>query len=195
VSFEGGAEEDLSLLRQAAGGDDGAFERLVARHQASVHRFVRTLTSDPSAAEDALQETFVAAWRGAGRFRADASVRSWLFTIARRAVQRQFRRPAGAPSAEDVEPLDELGLQAGWGTSDPEADAIRRQRRDSVARALDSLDADDRRVLVLRDLEQLSGEEAADVLGLTLPALKSRLHRARLRFAARLRHQEVIDGI
>jgi RNA polymerase sigma-70 factor (ECF subfamily) len=194
VSTEGDLADEVSLLRQAGAGDHAAFERLVLRHEASVHRFVRTLTGDPSAAEDALQETFLAAWRGAAAFRGDASVRSWLFAIARHAVQRQFRRRAGAPPPEDVTPLDELGLQAGWGASDPEADAIRRQRRDLVARALESLDAEDRRVLVLRDLEQLPGGEAAEVLGLTLPALKSRLHRARLRFAARLR-QEVIDGI
>jgi len=187
-------EDDLTLLRRAGAGDGDAFERLVTRHQAPVHRFARTLTDDEAAAEDALQETFVAAWRGAAAFRGDASVRSWLFTIARNAVHRQFRRPAGAPAPEDVEPLDELGVRAGWGTSDPEAGAIRRQRRDSVARALEALHTDDRRVIILRDLEQLSGEEAAAVLGLSLPALKSRLHRARLRFAARLR-EEVIDGI
>ena len=192
MSDQSDAESDLSLLRQAAAGDGEAFDRFVARHAPSVQRFVRTLTGDASAAEDALQETFVSAWRAAAGFRGDGPVRSWLFSIARHAVQRQFRRPAGAPSPEDVTPLDELGVQAGWGS--PEAEALRRERRDLVAGALESLDPEDRRVLVLRDLEQLTGEEAAAVLGLTLPALKSRLHRARLRFAARLRH-EVIDGI
>jgi RNA polymerase sigma-70 factor (ECF subfamily) len=186
--------DDLTLLRRAAVGDDGAFDQLMLRHHSSVHRFIRTLTTDDGAAEDALQETFVAAWRGTGAFRGDASVRSWLFTIARHAVHRQFRRPAGAPPPDEVASLDDLGVQAGWGSSDPEAAAIRSQRRETVARALESLDPEDRRVLVLRDVEQLTGEETAAVLGVTLPAMKSRLHRARLRFAARLR-EEVIDGI
>jgi RNA polymerase sigma-70 factor (ECF subfamily) len=165
------------------------------RHESAVHRFVRTLTSDRSAAEDILQEAFLAAWRGAGRFRAEASVRSWLFTIARHAAYRHSRRHAGEPAEADNTPLDDLGVAAGWGAPpDPEAEAMRREDRETVARVLDSLDADDRRVLVLREIEQLSGEETAAVLGLSLPALKSRLHRARLRFAARFR-QERTDGV
>jgi RNA polymerase sigma-70 factor (ECF subfamily) len=171
-------------------GDRQAFDDLVNRNQAAVYRFIRTLASDQAALEDALQETFLAAWRGAAGFRAEASVRSWLFTIARHTVQRQFRRRAGEPSPEDCSSIDDLGVAAGWGaTDDPEAAAIRKEGRAAIARALESLDADDRRVLVLRDLEQLTGEEAAAVLGLTLPALKSRLHRARLRFAARVRQE------
>jgi RNA polymerase sigma-70 factor (ECF subfamily) len=194
VSSEAEAEDDLILIREAAAGNTASFERLMERHQASVHRFVRTLTTDAGAAEDALQETFVAAWRGAARFRGEAPVRSWLFTIARHAVRRQFRRPAGAPSAGEMAPLDDLAVQAGWGCTDPESSAMRREREDVVRRALDSLEPDDRRVLVLRDLEGLSGVETAAVLGLTVAALKSRLHRARLRFAARLR-REVLDGV
>lgn len=187
------SQDDLTLLRQASVGDGEAFERLVTRHEGSVHRFIRTLTTDAGAGEEALQETFVGAWRGASTFRGESSVRAWLFTIARHAVHRQFRRPAGAPGPADMTPLDELGQLAGWGLDDPEAAAIRQERHDHVSRALGALDADDRRVLVLRDLEQLTGDEAAAVLGLTLPALKSRLHRARLRFAATLR-QEVTRG-
>jgi RNA polymerase sigma-70 factor (ECF subfamily) len=194
VSVDDAPEDDVALLRQAARGDVAAFEPFVARYDASVHRFIRTLTGDPAAAEDALQETFLAAWRGAGAFRGDASVRSWLFTIARHAVYRQFRQRAGAPHPEEMTSLDDLGVRAGWGSADPEALAIARQRHDAVQRALDRLAPDDRRVLLLRDVEQLSGEDAASVLGLTLPALKSRLHRARLRFTASLR-EEVLDGV
>jgi RNA polymerase sigma-70 factor (ECF subfamily) len=194
VSAEGDARDEVTLLQRAAAGDGDAFDAFVARHEAAVLRFVRTLTRDASAAEEALQETFVAAWRSAGTFRGDASPRSWLFTIARHAVHRQFRRPAGAPSPADATPLDELGLAAGWSASDPEAQVIARERREIVARALEALDGEDRRVLVLRDLEGLSGEEAAAALGLTVAALKSRLHRARLRLAAQLR-QEVSGGV
>lgn len=191
--FDRGQIEDIDLVKAAASGDAASFERLVGRHEASVYRFIRTLTHDASA-EDALQETFLAAWRGASGFRADSSVRSWLFTIARHAVHRQFRRHVGEPDVDDQTPLDALGVQAGWGATDnPEQAAARAEEGDAVRRALDALEPEDRRVLVLRDLEQLSGEEAAGVLGLTLPALKSRLHRARLRFAAQFR-QETVDG-
>jgi RNA polymerase sigma-70 factor, ECF subfamily len=162
----------------------------VERHQASVYRFVRTLVRDRAACEDILQETFLAAWRGANSFRGESSARTWLFTIARHAAMRHYRRRTGEPERDDVATLDDLGAAAGWGSAvTPETAAIKSEERAAIARALEALDPDDRRVLVLRDLEQMSGEEAASVLGVTLPALKSRLHRARLRFAAQLRKE------
>lgn len=189
--------EDVDLIQRAARGDRDAFDRLVDRHYATVYRFLRTIVRDPSTCEDALQETFLAVWRSAATFRGDATPRSWLLTIARNAAMRQYRRRAGEPEPSDLDPLDDdvasledLGLAAGWGSlADPEAAAIRGEERALIARALEALDPEDRRVLVLRDLEQMTGDEAAAVLGLTLPALKSRLHRARLRFAAHLRKE------
>jgi RNA polymerase sigma-70 factor, ECF subfamily len=181
---------DPELIASAAAGDRAAFDLLVARHQASVYRFAFMLTRDPAKAEDALQETFLSAWRGAGSYRAEAAARSWLLTIARNAVSRLHRRRAGEP--EDFAPLDELGEMAGWGAGeDPEAAAIRRQDHGRLSRALQSLSDHDREILVLRDLEGFSGEETAEVLGISLPAMKTRLHRARLRLAAALRK----DGI
>jgi len=194
VSVHAEPEDDVALLRCAESGDREAFDRFVERHQAAVFRFVRTLGPDPALSEDVLQETFLAAWRRARTFRGESSVRTWLFTIARNATARQYRRRVGEPERQDVASLDDLGVAAGWGTdSDPEATAIQQEQRAAVVRALEALDAEDRRVLVLRDLEQLNGEDAAAVLGLTLAALKSRLHRARLRFAAHLR-REIADG-
>ena len=190
MSVQPTAEDDVDLVRRTGAGDREAFERLVERHQAAVYRFVRALSPDPATSEDALQETFLAVWRSAATFRGESSARTWLLTIARHAALRQSRRRAGEPDAHDIAPLDELGVAAGWGSSDdPETAAMRREERAAVARALDSLDPEDRRVLVLRDLEQVTGDEAARILGLTLPALKSRLHRARLRFAAHLRRE------
>ncbi|MFN7982982.1 MAG: sigma-70 family RNA polymerase sigma factor [Vicinamibacterales bacterium] len=190
------AEDDLTLIQRSASGDRDAFEHLVERHQAAVYRFLRTIVRDPSSCEDALQETFLAVWRSASAFRGESSPRSWLLTIARNAAMRQHRRRAGEPQSSDIAPLDDgvslldLGLAAGWGSPiDPEAAAIRGEQRALIVRALDALEPEDRRVLVLRDLEQMTGDEAAGVLGLTLPALKSRLHRARLRFAAHLRKE------
>ena len=84
-------------------------------------------------------------------------------------------------------PLPELGEAAGWGSESPEAEVLRAERRARLARALDALAPEDREVLVLRDLEELTGEETAAALGLSLAAMKSRLHRARLRLAAQLR--------
>ncbi len=160
------SSEDVNLIQRAAGGDRDAFEQLVERHQATVYRFLRTLVRDPSTCEDALQDTFLAVWRSASAFRGDSSPRSWLLTIARNAAMRQFRRRAGEPQSDAFAPLDDdgvslldLGLAAGWGSPiNPEAAAIRGEERAAIARALDLLDAEDRRVLVLRDLEQMSGD-------------------------------------
>jgi RNA polymerase sigma factor (sigma-70 family) len=85
------------------------------------------------------------------------------------------------------EPLMMLGLEAGWGSDNPEALAIAAERRDTLRRALHGLSPGDREVLVLRDIEGLRGPEAAEVLGIGERALKSRLHRARLRLAVSLR--------
>ncbi len=177
---------DLALIRRSAAGDRDSFDAFAGRHGAAVYRYALALCHDASAAEDALQETFLAAWRGAAGFRGEQGARAWLLAIARNAVARRYRRRAGEPA--EWESLDVLGRAAGWGDeTNPESIALARERADLIETALGALDADDREVLVLRDLEELSGEDAARILDVGLPALKSRLHRARLRFAARLR--------
>jgi RNA polymerase sigma-70 factor (ECF subfamily) len=87
---------------------------------------------------------------------------------------------------DDV-PLPELGEAAGWGDQNPEEGALRSERRGCLARALEALGPEEREILVLRELEELTGEETAAALGIGLAAMKSRLHRARLRLAAQLR--------
>ncbi|MBI3207008.1 MAG: sigma-70 family RNA polymerase sigma factor [Myxococcales bacterium] len=178
---------DAELIARAASGDRAAFTELVERHRAAVHRYARSLTKNDADAEDALQRTFLAVWRSAATFRGPASARSWLFTVARNAALRQAR-----PRREDAtepEALAELGARAGWGTDSPHALLEGAEVRARLGAALARLDADDREVIVLRDLEGLSGDEASSVLGLSLSALKSRLHRARLRLMASLQEE------
>ena len=179
--------DDGEALRRTAAGDREAFALVVARHQASVFRLAEILTRDRSAAEDLLQQTFLSAWQAAAQFRADASVRTWLLTIARHAAFRHQERRAREPvDAAPPETLDELGVRAGWGGPDPEALAIAAQDRDRVSAALASLAPEDREILTLRDLEDVSGDDAAALLGLSRAAMKSRLHRARMKLAAAL---------
>lgn len=192
MSVEEQERADVAALARVAAGDGAALRGLVARHQAAVFRVARLLTSDRQAAEDVLQETFVGALRGAGTFRGEAAVRTWLLRIARHAAYR-LRRRAGPEPVDDAS-LEQLGAEAGWGTAlDPERLALLGEHRERLTRALEALAPEDREVLVLRDLEDLSGEETAFALGMTLAATKSRLHRARLRFAAAVR-KEVGDG-
>jgi RNA polymerase sigma-70 factor (ECF subfamily) len=182
----GDPRTDVELLRATTAGEREAFDHFVRRHQASVFRFARAALNDPDDAEDVLQETFVGAWRSAGNFRSEGTVRGWLFGIARNVIRHQRRRRSGEP--ERFESLDALGERAGWGADeDPERWLEQARRRDALAAALAALSPDDREILVLRDLEDVSGEETAELLGLSLAAMKSRLHRARLRLAAELR--------
>lgn len=177
--------DEPALIERARGGDTAAFEALVERHQDAVFRFARTLTRDDARAEDALQETFLAALTALPAWRAESSLRTWLLVIARNACHRAHRRDREV--ATDDEDLGPLGAAAGWGCEDPETALGVRETREAVSRALDTLDDDDRALLVLREVEGLTGDETAAVLGLTTAAMKSRLHRARLRFAAALR--------
>jgi RNA polymerase sigma-70 factor (ECF subfamily) len=155
----------------------------VDRHQGAVFRYLSARTGSAADCEDALQETFVAAFKGCESYREESSARSWLFGIARNLSKRIYRKRVGEP--DEMVPLDELGLQAGWGCP-PWTDSFIEslERRDTLEKALARLSPDEREVLVLRELEGLSGEETAAVLELSLPAMKSRLHRARLRVAA-----------
>lgn len=175
--------DDAQLLDAAARGDRAAFHVFVDRYQAPLFRYLTALAGSEADAEDALQEAFVAAWKGADGFRGGPSARGWLFTIGRNALHRAHRRRVGEPAS--FEAMEQLGARAGWGQEDDVLEGL--ARKDLLARALDRLPAEDREILVLRELEGFSGEEAAQMLGLGLAAMKSRLHRARLKLVAALR--------
>lgn len=183
---ESSAAQERALIERATRGDRRAFASLVEKHRGSVYRFALRLTRDPSSAEDVLQETFLAAMNGLSTWRAEGSFRGWLYAVARSRVLMARRKKAGEPeSFESEASLESLGLQAGWGAPmDGEALAAKVQERTVLEAALAKLDPADREVLVLRDLEGLSGDETAQALGLNLRAMKSRLHRARLRLVA-----------
>ena len=185
------ALEDDDLIARAAAGDRDAFASVVDRHAPAVLRLARAMTHDDAAAEDIAQEAFLSAFRAAATYRRGvASVRTWLFAIARNQAKRARRtREQPAPYVDDG-PLMTLGLEAGWGQELPEQALGRAEETERLANALASLGPEDREILVLRDLESLGGDTVAELLGLTLPAMKSRLHRARLRLLAALRASE-----
>ena len=158
------------------------------RHEAAVFRLLRSAAAGEADAEDALQEAFVAAWRGAGTYTGGPNARGWILAVARNALRRSHRRRVGEPV--DFESLETLGLQAGWGKEQDALETL--ARADLLSRAMARLPEEDREILVLRELEGFSGEEVAELLEITLAAMKSRLHRARLRFVAALR--EVANG-
>jgi RNA polymerase sigma-70 factor, ECF subfamily len=150
--------------------------------------------------QDATQETFLRALASLESFDpARGQVRTWFLGIARNVAFEALRaqRRVELGSAADLE-LFELAQGAGWGAeptepASPEREAMRTETQDQLLQALASLAPEDREVLVLRDFEGLDGEHAAAVLGVDLPAMKSRLHRARLRLMATMRSLE--EGI
>lgn len=183
---------DTELLTASAAGDTAAFDEFVRRHRASVFRCAKALARHDADAEDVLQQTFLQAWRSAGSA-AVQEPRAWLHTIARHALLR-LRRVPSRQTADDVS-LEVLGADAGFASAmaTPERLAAATEEQGLLHRTLAALPAADREVLVLRELEQMSGEQTAQLLGLSVEAMKSRLHRARLRLVAELR-RHLPDG-
>lgn len=180
---------DAQLLAAAARGDRAAFARFVDRHASVLWRFLRSMLGTDADAEDVLQQTFLAAWSSADGARVEDGARPWLFTIARHAAGRTGRLRQRREERERS--LDELGEAAGFACEEltPEAVAATLEERSHLEDALAELSPEEREVIVLRDVEGIPGREVADLLGLSLPALKSRLHRARLHLACAVRRR------
>jgi len=180
---------DEALIEAIAAGDSEALRALIIRHGPVLARFARSIVGEAAAA-DALQESFASVFAGAKSYRREGPVKGWLFTIVRRACFKLKRRPLPEPAPEET--IDALGCAAGWGEDDtPESLAEEKEARVALRRALDLLEPAEREVLLLRDVEGLSGEAAAEVLGIGLVAMKSRLHRARLRLLSAMKQSEV----
>ena len=174
---------DEELVRRSASGDREAFERLVDRHGEALYRFATRTCRGARDAEDAVQEALLAAWRGAATFREESSARTWLFQVMIHACRRAARRRAGEPDRHEEAAAAE-GLAADQ--SGPDDRTAARQAAAALERALAGLPPEGREVLLLRDVEGLSGEEAAAALGVGIAAMKSRLHRARLELKERV---------
>jgi RNA polymerase sigma-70 factor (ECF subfamily) len=168
------------LLERARGGDRGALEALLERHQAQVYRFGMKMCRDPEDAKDVLQDTLLALARGVRDFRGASSLSTWLFTVARSFCIKKRRKPAVASGelheAEHV-------VDAAPAADDALAS---RQIEDALEQAIRLLEPMYREVLLLRDVEGLSAKEVAEVLGIGVPAVKSRLHRARIAVRERI---------
>ena len=173
---------DGELLAAAREGDAAALEALLVRYQPHLYRFGLRMCGNAEDAGDVAQESLVSMARSLRAFRGDSSVSSWLFTIARRFCIKKRRRSKFAPGRE--ESIDAPGTDAAQRLADPapspEQSATNQELAAVLTRAIDALDPPHREVLVLRDVEGLSAPEVAKVLGISVDAVKSRLHRARI---------------
>ena len=173
---------DDELLATARQGDPAALEALLARYQPHLYRFGLRMCGNVEDAGDVAQESLISMARSLRDFRGDSSVSTWLYTIARRFCIKKRRRSKFAPAREQS--LDAPETKAVRRVADPaltpEESAANRELERALARAIDALDPPHREVLVLRDVEGLSASEVAKVVGISMDAVKSRLHRARV---------------
>ncbi|MGK5557214.1 RNA polymerase sigma factor [Actinomadura kijaniata] len=170
---------DAELIAAAQGGDVESITALVSGSHPHVRRFARSLCASPEDAEDAAQEALIILYRRIGTLRASGALASWLFRIVRNECLRRAR-----PAPRHCEPPPDTG------TVSAEEEALRRLEAGRVAAAIAALPADQRRVLIMRDVQGHGGRTVADALGLSLPAMKSRLHRARAAVQRSLREPE-----
>ncbi len=168
---------DEELIAAARTGDKVAIGELLSRHEEQIYRFGLRMCRHPEDAKEVLQETMLAMARSLPEFRGDSSVATWLYTIARSFCIKQRRLHKGEPAAHD--PLDDAATTPAAGPS-PEEAAASSEVDHAVSDAIAALQPEYRDVLLLRDAEGLTAPEVASVLGLSVEAVKSRLHRARL---------------
>src|SRR5215470_7020997 len=188
----GPVSEELKLVQAAKKGDDSAFEELVRRYDRNVFRIAQHITQNREDAEDVVQEAFLKAYGNLARFQEQSKFYTWLVRIAvNEALMRLRKRRTGTGRTvsidEDIETEDDAIPReiADW-SPNPEQMYSQAELKDILSRNIQGLPASFRTVFVLRDVEGLSTEETAEALQLSVPAVKSRLLRARLQLRERL---------
>jgi RNA polymerase sigma-70 factor (ECF subfamily) len=189
VSSQAGIDE-TPLVAQAREGDARAFGVLVKQYEGKIFRLAQHVTQNREDAEDVLQETFMKAYEHLDQFQGNSKFYTWIVRIAVNQALMKLRRRKTDRSVSLDETIDTgedtvVREIAAWG-EDPEQRFSREELGSILDSAIQSLEPPYRSVFVLRDIDELSTEETADVLGLTVPAVKSRLLRARLQLRERL---------
>jgi len=183
------APGDPELVARAKAGDAEAFGVLVERHESKVYGLCLKMLGNPEDAEDCLQEVFIKAFEALPRFREEARFSTWIYRIATNACLMRLRKRKLETVSLD-QPVD-LGDGSvtrdveDW-SADPAADVMTDELGDVLTEHINELEPDNRIVFLLRDIHGMSTGDTATVLGLSVPAVKSRLHRARLFLRERL---------
>jgi RNA polymerase sigma-70 factor (ECF subfamily) len=183
------ARHDERLIRAAQGGDLHSFNALVVRHERAVYNLCLRMLRDVASAEDTTQETFLKAWTAIATFRGGL-VRPWLLRIATNrcydVLRARGRRPADSLDAEEFESEPTWTSQTGGGEH-PEVFAARAELSGHLERALAQLPEDQRLVVILSDVHGHPYDEIAEITGVAVGTVKSRLSRARSRLRDVLR--------
>jgi RNA polymerase sigma-70 factor (ECF subfamily) len=194
---EDGQPGDRELVALAQKGDGAAFATLVERHQRQLYRLAMRMTGSEADAQEVLQEAFLNAYQKLPLFRGEAQFSSWLYRIAANSALMRLRRKRRAPDALGEQPLELAGPRfSAEGFIEPTSTSDWSQRADeklmsselgaAIDKAVQNLPEDYRTVFLLKDVDGLSNEDIAHALELSVPAVKSRLHRARLALRERL---------
>jgi RNA polymerase sigma-70 factor (ECF subfamily) len=180
------------LIRRAKAGELGAFSELVQLHEARAYRVAWNILRNQEDAEDVLQNAFLKAFTGLASFEEHAKFYTWLVRIVVNEALMKLRKDKRGREVSLDEPVETTDDQlirevAVWDTT-PEDTYSREELRGILDKAIGELPAIYRAVFQLRDVDELSTEETAEALGLTIPAVKSRLLRARLKLRDALTH-------
>ena len=189
-NIEQPVSEEMQLVRRAKRGDVQAFEELVRRYDRNVFRIAQHITQNREDAEDVVQEAFLKAYRNLAKFQEQSKFYTWLVRIAvNEALMKLRRKKPGRTVSLDEEIKtedDSLPREVADWSPNPEQMYNQAELRDILTRTIQGLPSGFRTVFVLRDVEGLSTEETAEALELSIPAVKSRLLRARLQLRERL---------
>jgi len=186
-SHSSAAEQDILWMAQIKNGDTEAFRALIETHQLRVIGTVAKMLGDDTDAEDIAQQVFIRVWNSAGRYTPTAKFTTWLFKIARNLVFNEMRRRKRHPAMPIERGEEEREMQLpDPGAPAPDASMMDGELQAAIQEAIDSLPEVQRMAIVLRRYEELSYEEIAEVMQLSVPAVKSTLFRARADLRERL---------
>ncbi len=185
-------DKDWEIIESFKAGNNSAFEELMTRYEGNIYGFLVRMCGCPEGAKDVLQDTFLNTYRYIGRFRGDSSFKTWLYRIASTSCLKTKRKKGGEPdfriSLEEYLPKEKEtpeDKKPSWHKT-PVEEMLNRELSEHIQKSLLLMPRKYRIVLVLRDLQGLTAEETAQTLEINVPAVKSRLHRARLFLRKRL---------
>lgn len=174
--------DEQTLITRCQNGEVQAFKELVERYEDRIYALACSIIGNPEAAKDAAQEAFVRAFKALKNFEGKSGFYTWLYRIATNvclnAAQKEKRR-IDRTSLDGLQEKTDISAERFFGTDEPENDMERLDLRQQIDKVLTHLSPDHRAVVVLKDIEDLSQEEIADTLGISLGTVKSRLSRAR----------------
>jgi RNA polymerase sigma-70 factor (ECF subfamily) len=181
---------DVALVERAKAGDDAAFEQLISQYDRQIFRIARHITQNKEDAEDIVQDSFLKAYQKLDQFQGNSKFYTWLVRIAVNESLMRLRKRRNSKTVsmdEDVQTEDGAMPRdfADW-SPNPEQQYRQGELGDILRKTIAGLSPGFRSVFTLRDVENLSTEETAEALGLSVPAVKSRLLRARLQLRDRL---------